>query len=224
MRKGDAIENEVVLLRCWDTLSLHLSIASRRATTALVEGVVYAVIPVTADRTSGRRVARQTAEGFLARVQPVLRDDVLLGIGGQAPSIAEIPRSRQEADRALLVMRSSGDRAGTIGEIEDMRMQVLLLRLSELAEDEAVAGEGPLQSLTDHDANHGTHFVETLRAYLDAFGDIAEAADHLGIHHNTLRYRLQKLQQVPGLDLKNPEQRLALQLQLRMIDQGLPAR
>jgi len=217
LRAGDAIDNEVLLLRCWDTLSLHLSVASRRAATALVEGVVYAVVPVPADRVASRRLARQAADGFLTRLQSSLRESVLVGIGGLAGSVVEIPKARLEADRVLLVMKGAADARRSIGEIEDLRLQVLLFRLGELADDAGALGEGPLGALAAHDSAHNTRFVETLRAYLDAFGDIAAAADALGIHHNTLRYRMNKLQQVPGVDLNDPEQRLALQLQLRML-------
>jgi DNA-binding PucR family transcriptional regulator len=98
-----------------------------------------------------------------------------------------------------------------------MHMQVLLARLAEVAADEPISPLGPLRTLIERDTRQNTQLVETLRAYLDAFGDVAVAADRLGIHHNTLRYRLQKLREIPGLDLADPEQRLALQLQLRWL-------
>jgi DNA-binding PucR family transcriptional regulator len=217
MRGGDALDNEALLHRCWDSLSLHLSVSHRRAATALIGGVVYAVLPTTADRDASRRAARGAAEGFLARVERQLRDELLVSIGGQAQDVSAVPRSRRDADRVLLVLRGfEGDAAREIGEVDELQMQVLLLRLAQLAEEDPASLEGPLATMVDHDAQHGTHFVETLRAYLDAFGDVAVAARSLGIHHNTLRYRLQKLQQIPGVDLGDPELRLAMQLQLRL--------
>lgn len=43
------------------------------------------------------------------------------------------------------------------------------------------------------DAVHNTVLVETLRARLDAFGDVNAAAAVLFVHPNTFRYRLRRL-------------------------------
>jgi sugar diacid utilization regulator len=41
--------------------------------------------------------------------------------------------------------------------------------------------------------------LKTLVAYLDASCNIREAADDLGVHHNTVRYRLARIQELTGL-------------------------
>jgi DNA-binding PucR family transcriptional regulator len=129
-----------------------------------------------------------------------------------------VPRSRQDADRILRLLRErERDGSVRIATIEDVRMEVLLLRLAEVGEDDLVPDDGPLSALVQHDSQHGTRYVETLAAYLEAFGDIGHAARRLGVHHNTFRYRLQKLQELPGVSLDDPSQRLALQLQLRLM-------
>jgi DNA-binding PucR family transcriptional regulator len=58
--------------------------------------------------------------------------------------------------------------------------------------------------------------VETLRAYLDHFGDVSAASRALGVHSNSLRYRLRRITQVSGLDLESPDARLLAQVQLRL--------
>jgi hypothetical protein len=224
MREGDAVDNELALARAWDTLSLHLSVIHRRAASAVVEGVVYAVIPVSADADGSRRVARQAADGFLSRLPATLRRAVVVGIGGHAAGIAEVPASRRDADRVLRVLRRvDGEDAPPPADIEDMHMQVLLDRLAEVAAHEPISPLGPLRLLMERDARQNTHLVETLRAYLDAFGDVAVAAQRLDVHQNTLRYRIDRLRETPGLDLGDAEQRLALQLQLRWLPRSAPS-
>jgi sugar diacid utilization regulator len=217
MRRGDAIDNELSLARCWDALSLHLSAVHRRATSAVIGGVVYAVLPAAADAESSRRIAREAAEGFLARLQPALRDGALIAAGGHAPRLEGIPASRQDADRVLRVLRDSNRDDRAFADIEQMHVHVLLDRLGEVAADDPASPSGPLRTLLERDARQGTRLAETLRAYLDAFGDVNLAAERLGIHHNTLRYRLERVREIPGLDLTDPELRLALQLQLRWL-------
>ncbi|HEV7679942.1 MAG TPA: helix-turn-helix domain-containing protein [Candidatus Dormibacteraeota bacterium] len=210
-------DNELALLRAWDTLSMHLSVVHRRAASGLVQGVVYAVLPAPSDPAQSRRAAEQAAEGFLARIPAPRREQLIVAAGGHAADLVALPQSRRDADRVLRVLGSRTPRAqSSVGAIDDLRLQVLLLRLAELADEESISETGPLHDLVEHDRRHRTHHVATLRAYLDCFGDVLAAARSLGVHHNTYRYRLQKLRQLPGIDLDDPDQRLALMLQLRL--------
>jgi DNA-binding PucR family transcriptional regulator len=59
--------------------------------------------------------------------------------------------------------------------------------------------------------------VATLNAWLEAFGDVNQAADAVFVHPNTFRYRLRRLVQVSGIDLKDPADRFAAMLQLRVV-------
>ncbi|MGI8608332.1 MAG: PucR family transcriptional regulator [Candidatus Dormibacteria bacterium] len=217
IRTGDAVDNQHRLARCWDALSLHLSVIHRRAVCGVAGGVVYAVVPLHADRAQSRRVAVELGEGLIHRLPSPLASEVLVAIGGHVDRLAHLPRSRREADEVLRVLRgqpASASRA--LAAVESMRLPVLLLRLADLATDDDITMDSPLSMLLEHDAAHGTHHVETLNAYLDAFGDVGAAAKALRLHHNTLRYRLQKLQAIPGLNLADPEQRLALLLELKL--------
>jgi hypothetical protein len=76
---------------------------------------------------------------------------------------------------------------------------------------------GPVARLSAYDLKHGTNLVETLRAWLDAFGDVAAASTAMFVHPNTFRYRLRRLTEVSGIDLADPEQRFSAMLQLRAV-------
>ena len=219
LRDDGAPDDDGALVRCWDLLALHLSVLHRGAVTALLQGAVYAVIPLARDRARSREAAMRIADDYVARLPQPLARRVVVGVGGHARTLQELPGSRESADRVTRVLRAhpAGDRCPT-AVIEDVRMGVLLLRLREMGADDVVPDDSPLAVLVENDRRHGTSYVQTLRAYLDAFGDVNRAAARLGVHHNTFRYRLQKLQQIPGIDLADPEQRLALQLQLRLRD------
>ncbi|MDP9183507.1 MAG: helix-turn-helix domain-containing protein [Actinomycetota bacterium] len=77
--------------------------------------------------------------------------------------------------------------------------------------------EGPGMRLIEHDRTHGGGLLETLRAYFAAVGDVKAAAATLGLHYNTVRYRLRKAQEVAGLDLDDPDERLLAELQVRLL-------
>jgi DNA-binding PucR family transcriptional regulator len=55
---------------------------------------------------------------------------------------------------------------------------------------------------------------ETLRVYLEQGGSQRQTAEVLGIHRNTLGYRLRQIRQVLTVDLDAPNTRLTLHLAL----------
>ena len=58
--------------------------------------------------------------------------------------------------------------------------------------------------------------VHTLEAYFEHHGNLSKAAEALYVHRNTLIYRMGRIAEITDLDLDNPENRLALQLALRI--------
>jgi DNA-binding PucR family transcriptional regulator len=105
-----------------------------------------------------------------------------------------------------------------IAAIDDVRPMVVLHRLAQLADRHPELAFGRVAALAEQDASKGTAWVPTLRAYFDAFGDMAAAAGMVNVHPNTFRYRLRRITEVFGLDLADPDERLVAELQLRFLD------
>lgn len=72
-----------------------------------------------------------------------------------------------------------------------------------------------LGPLADHDRKRGGELLKTLRAYLET-GEQQAAAKRLGIHPNTLRYRLDRITEIVGADLSDGETRLNLAIAVRV--------
>ena len=68
---------------------------------------------------------------------------------------------------------------------------------------------GPLRR---SDAASRGELVETLRAYLASGAQIRTTAKTLGVHENTVRYRLGRVEHVTGLDMRRFDALLAVQL------------
>ena len=75
-----------------------------------------------------------------------------------------------------------------------------------------------LGTLVEHDRTRNGNLVGTLKAYLEE-GEQQAAARRLRIHPNTLRYRLDRVREISGAELDDPETRLNLAVALRV--QGL---
>jgi DNA-binding PucR family transcriptional regulator len=72
--------------------------------------------------------------------------------------------------------------------------------------------------LAEHDRERRSDLVRTLRAYFAAGGNASEAADRMFLHRNSMLYRLERIQKLTGLDLKDPRAALALQLGLLALE------
>jgi DNA-binding PucR family transcriptional regulator len=101
-----------------------------------------------------------------------------------------------------------------------VHVEALILELRDLVMARGDRPTGAVARLYDYDSQHNTNLVRTLRAWLDAFGDIVAAAASMYVHPNTFRYRLRRLSEVSGLDLTDPEARFAAMLQLRVVAPG----
>lgn len=67
-----------------------------------------------------------------------------------------------------------------------------------------------------YDRDRQAELVVTLRTFLDCSGSWQECAQLLSVHVNTLRYRLQRIEQLTGRDLSRFDDRVDLFLALRL--------
>lgn len=71
-----------------------------------------------------------------------------------------------------------------------------------------------IEPLETYDREHNSDLIRTLRAFFAANANASEAADRLYLHRNSLPYRLSRIGELTGVDLKDHRVRLALQLGL----------
>lgn len=200
--------------RLADAFAMHLGAVHPRAAAALVGDVAYGLVPVRRDRSDGEERAVRIGTHFLERIGD--RVTASIGVGPVVADAAQLPNARAGADRALRVLRT-GRGSSRVARLADVHVDTLLLELRDLIEARGDEPTGPIARLVAYDRRHNTDLVETLRAWLDAFGDVAAAAAAVYVHPNTFRYRLRRLAEVGELDLDDPDARFAAMLQLRVI-------
>lgn len=82
---------------------------------------------------------------------------------------------------------------------------------------EAYFPEG-LREVLDHDSKSQVSYLDTLRTFLEENLSYTSAAQKLFIHRSTLIDRIDRIEREMGIDLKNPEQRLQIEMLLRAMD------
>lgn len=199
--------------RIADAIVVHLAAVHPKASAALMGGTIYGLIPVRSPE-QGEAQAARLASDFLARIGEA--SGLAIGIGRITSGARGLVHSREGAERALRVLMQQASPA-RVALFSDVHVESLLL---ELRDRFAVGGEwatGPVARLLEHDREHDSEFVETLRVWLDCMGDVSTAAERLHIHPNTFRYRLRRLAEVGDMDLADADARFAAQLQLRIV-------
>jgi purine catabolism regulator len=73
-----------------------------------------------------------------------------------------------------------------------------------------------LNPLKTYDSEHKSNLLQTLEIYLNCGCNAMLAAQSLFAHYNTVTYRLDKVQTLLGVDLKDNETRLQLQIALKL--------
>ena len=133
------------------------------------------------------------------------------GMGGPEPGLEGIRRAYLEAREAL-----------EIGTALGLEQQVFLfddvllyhfLRIEPPLVDRFV--EQMLGPLIDYDAKRKGELVKTLEAYFAADASVKMAGEALFAHPHTVTYRLKQIEKLTGWSLREPEDKLRLQLSLR---------
>lgn len=178
---------------------------SRPGRSALSGTTVYTILP-------GEQVA--AARDWLAALRAALPPNVTVSAGiSSVAEAADLPAGRQEADECLALHEThTGDTAPPA--YDESWDEILLQRLRAAARVGRTPARGPVAELRRHDAEHGTGYVATLRAWLETQGDLAAAGERLGVHGNTVRNRLRKMGDVTSLDLDDAGKRVAMMIDL----------
>jgi ligand-binding sensor protein/GAF domain-containing protein len=162
--------------------------------------------------------ATDAAEPFEEAVRPALGEalpgrGINIGAGTQCLGPAGYRASHTAARRGADLMRLVGDPGGTLS-FRRAGVEQMLLRSNE---PEAILEfiARYVEPLDRYDAGHTAHLRPTLEAYYEAGGRLEPAARALHIHVSTLRYRLGRVEELLGVDPREGDARLDLEVALR---------
>nr|WP_104821172.1 helix-turn-helix domain-containing protein [Kitasatospora sp. MMS16-BH015] len=211
---GEGSDLELTRAEVTGLISVHTAARHRGALLAPIDSRVYVLLP---ELPTGLPMStiRGWAEEVVSAAAEHLGVPLRAAIGSTVPGLAAVPESRAQADRILDAMGRGGV-APTVAALSDVQAEVLVSEVLALLQDRTGLRDPRLTALTDYDRRHGTRLAESVLAWLDALGEVRIAADALHIHPNTLRYRVRRAEQLTGIDLAQPQQRLLAMLQLRL--------
>lgn len=193
--------------RLGDVLALS-AIAFRGDAQVVSKGSrIYVLLP----QAASVRSVTSWIRGTIAALRTELGLELRAVIAAPVTGLALAAAARAEVDRVLDSAERHPISIGEVTSLAEARTTVLL--------DEIVTLVGADERLVDPRVRdlraRDPALAETLRAYLDSFGDIAAAAHWLHVHPNTVRYRVRRIEKLLSTSLADPDVRLLLSLGLR---------
>lgn len=133
------------------------------------------------------------------------------GVGGNARGAAQTRQSYSEAVDALRVGPVLGGGAAAVHDYQELAPSIALLQRPEQARRFVATALEPLGDLVDR-----PWVLPTLEAFISRQGRIKEAATQLGVHLNTVKYRLRELRAAAGPLLADGDRAATLLLALKL--------
>ncbi|ONI88664.1 hypothetical protein ALI144C_06470 [Actinosynnema sp. ALI-1.44] len=189
----------------------HWAAVSAEAATATINRTAY-VLLFNDPPTTARRLAEQAVAALCRGLDGPVRCAQSRTTGDPA----EVPALRAEADAILRV--TTADPSGrAVAVLGDVHASVLLNHVADsLAGHQGLRHPG-IEAMLEHDRTRRTHYAASVTAWLDAAGNVGDAARQLNVHPNTLKYRLRRVHDLFGVDLLgHPDDRLSCWLHLRL--------
>ena len=159
--------------------------------------------------------ARRAAEGLLRELQAGLPGhSFAMGRSRVTGEAADLARAGNEALLAANV--AEGDPARPVLAFDETGAYRLLLPA--MSEDPAELQRfyaETVEPLVAYDEQYETGLVQTVEAFLEADGNVAGTAQRLFTHRHTIRYRLERVRELSGLDVGSTDGREKLSLGLK---------
>jgi sugar diacid utilization regulator len=142
---------------------------------------------------------------------------ISIGIGRYTPNPASLTGAYSEAEVALEIgHRIHGP--SSVSTFEETGTYKLLFRV--MQEDPAELEsfyDDTLSPVVDYDSRYGTELIHTLTTYLGNDASTVKTATELFAHRHTIRYRLDRVNELTGLDVDKSRDREQLTLGIKVM-------
>lgn len=207
LRAHDSGRRHAALLQVFERATAGFG-WSRPSRSALADTTVYTVL-------SAEQAA--VARDWISALVAALPQRLTVQAGISAPAAAtELAVARTEADECLALQE--GTAALVPPAYEESWDDLVLRRLRAAAGTGRTPHRGAIAELREHDRAHGTAYVATLRAWLQERGDPGRIAEQLGVHENTVRYRMRRMAELTDLRLDDAHKRFAMMIELAILN------
>lgn len=136
---------------------------------------------------------------------------ISIGIGKQYANLEEFKKSLEQAEQARK-FAEHGDGI-MVCDYEQLGVNKLLFKVQDRTALESFCAE-TVNALVQYDSTHETDLTNTLQVLIENNCNVFQASQKLYVHRNTLKYRIQKIEEITGRTLDSGEDRINLYMGL----------
>ena len=170
------------------------------------------LLPATEDPRAARDGVEAVVDGLRERFPGV---EVAAGVSACAALIGDLPEAHAQAQQAL---NAAPTAAGShhVAVLDELGVMRFLLAPGDRGDLHGFARR-VLGEVLDYDHAHPSDLTATVEAYLANDCNLQRTAAEMFVHPKTVRYRLDKVQDMAGLDLTRQRDRFDAQLALSIL-------
>lgn len=142
-------------------------------------------------------------------------ESIVQGFSSVYHELSNVEKSYKEARTVLSIKRKFPKEAQEIHGYQSLGIYKYIDVLIEKAGIDQSENYS-LKKLKEYDKKNNTDLIETLEIYLNNDSNVHETAQALNVHANTLNYRLKRISEIAEINLKDPNQKLTLFLDLKL--------
>ena len=146
------------------------------------------------------------AEGILAMAS--------IGVGRSYADATSLWKSFNEARRAAACWNVDDSRVHYFEKLGVYRF----LSYENLRPELVIFYNETLKVLVDYDHDRDSELVHTLSLYFKCGGNLKRLAEEMGVHYNTVAYRIQRIKELAHVSFDNADQMLNLQIALKIYE------
>jgi DNA-binding PucR family transcriptional regulator len=123
--------------------------------------------------------------------------EVCIGISSVVKDLSGFCNRLSEANECIKITKSLNN--SRVARYDAFSMEIMLYKIFKNPEIQQNY-LNKIQLLVNHDNDYNSHIIETLKSYINNQGNLALTSRTLGIHRNTVKYRLRRVEEL--LDIK----------------------
>jgi DNA-binding PucR family transcriptional regulator len=173
-----------------------------------MDSIIF-LIPSRAERVQDDSSTSRIVDSIVKQVShsfPQL--SVRIGVGTAKSNLSDFKISLQQAKQILIFSENYKKKHSCF--FEDLGLYKLLFKMD--IKDLQCIYQETIGLLEAYDVAQGSELTRDLIGLLEANGNLNQAAEQLFLHRNTLRYRLQKIEEITGRSLALHTDRTTLQV------------
>jgi len=140
--------------------------------------------------------------------------DIIIAIGRPYANLLDLPRSYEEAQKSLSLEKWA-DKENSIILFDNLGIYKILCQFNDREELEKYY-QDTVAKLEKYDQENHSEYYQTMETFVKCNGNFNETAKNLCVHYNTVKYRINVIKRILGIDVEDPEKRFDFQIGMKI--------